>query len=105
MTRPQLEPVAGDTGLFPVMRQLAERVDVALLAVGGWGPPLGRGHLDPRRAAEVVARILPGDRHAHPLGLLGWRGGSSCRAYGGDDAVTETQPSTESSAPTGPDGP
>jgi L-ascorbate metabolism protein UlaG (beta-lactamase superfamily) len=50
---------AGDTGLFPAMRQLAGRVDVALLPVGGWGPTLGRGHLDPRQAAEAAARIRP----------------------------------------------
>jgi L-ascorbate metabolism protein UlaG (beta-lactamase superfamily) len=51
VTRPQLEPFAGDTGLFPAMRALAGRLDVAILPVGGWGPPLGRGHLDSRRAA------------------------------------------------------
>jgi L-ascorbate metabolism protein UlaG (beta-lactamase superfamily) len=50
---------AGDTDLFPAMRQLAGRVDVALLPVGGWGPALGRGHLDPWRAAEAAARISP----------------------------------------------
>lgn len=50
---------AGDTGLFPAMRQLAGRVDVALLPVGGWGLTLGRGHLDPRTAAEAAARIRP----------------------------------------------
>ncbi len=50
---------AGDTGLFRRMRDLAGRVDVALLPVSGWGPRLGRGHLDPRRAAEAVARIQP----------------------------------------------
>ena len=50
---------AGDTDLFPAMRELAGRVDVALLPVGGWGPTLGRGHLDPRRAAEAAVRIGP----------------------------------------------
>jgi L-ascorbate metabolism protein UlaG (beta-lactamase superfamily) len=50
---------AGDTDLFPAMRELAGRVDVALLPVGGWGPSLGRGHLDPLRAADAVARISP----------------------------------------------
>lgn len=49
----------GDTDLFPEMRELAGRVDVALLPIGGWGPRLGRGHLDPRRAAEAAARISP----------------------------------------------
>jgi L-ascorbate metabolism protein UlaG (beta-lactamase superfamily) len=51
---------AGDTNLFPAMSDLAGRVDVALLPVGGWGPTLGRGHLDPVRAAEAAARIQPG---------------------------------------------
>jgi hypothetical protein len=55
VTRPQLEPFAGDTGLFPAMRLLAGRVDVALLLVSGWDPMLGRGDLDPRWAAEAVA--------------------------------------------------
>jgi L-ascorbate metabolism protein UlaG (beta-lactamase superfamily) len=50
---------AGDTDLFPAMRELAGRVDVALLPVGGWGPTVGRGHLDPRRAAEAAERIGP----------------------------------------------
>ena len=50
---------AGDTDLFPAMSDLAGRVDVALLPVGGWGPTLGRGHLDPVRAAEAAERIQP----------------------------------------------
>ena len=50
---------AGDTNLFPGMRELAGRVDVALLPVSGWGLSVGRGHLDPRRAAEAAARISP----------------------------------------------
>jgi L-ascorbate metabolism protein UlaG (beta-lactamase superfamily) len=41
------------------MQELAGRVDVALLPVSGWGPTLGRGHLDPSRAAEAAGRILP----------------------------------------------
>lgn len=50
---------AGDTDLFPEMADLAGGVDVALLPVWGWGPRLGPGHLDPRRAAEAVVRIRP----------------------------------------------
>lgn len=50
---------AGDTSLFAGMSELAGRVDVALLPVGGWGPRLGRGHLDPERAAEAAVRIGP----------------------------------------------
>jgi len=59
VTRPQLEPFARDTGLFPAMRLLAGRVDVALLPVSGWDPMLGRGHLDPRGAAKAVAQVRP----------------------------------------------
>lgn len=50
---------AGDTSLFPGMWDLAGRVDVALLPVSGWGLTLGRGHMDPRDAAEAAVRICP----------------------------------------------
>jgi len=50
---------AGDTDLFPGMRDLADAIDVALLPVWGWGPRLGPGHLDPARAAQAVAMIRP----------------------------------------------
>lgn len=50
---------AGDTDLFPGMSALAGRVDVALLPIGGWGPRVPSGHLDPDRAAEAVARARP----------------------------------------------
>jgi L-ascorbate metabolism protein UlaG (beta-lactamase superfamily) len=41
------------------MTDLTGRVDVALLPVGGWGPRLGAGHMDPGRAAEAAGRIAP----------------------------------------------
>ena len=50
---------AGDTDLFSAMTELAGRVDVALLPVGGWAPRLGSGHMDPSRAAEAAVRIRP----------------------------------------------
>ncbi|MFJ2022555.1 MBL fold metallo-hydrolase [Streptomyces sp. NPDC087897] len=50
---------AGDTGLFDGMADAVGPVDLALLPVGGWGPFLGHGHLDPARAAEALARIAP----------------------------------------------
>ncbi|MEU7592982.1 MBL fold metallo-hydrolase [Streptomyces sp. NPDC039022] len=50
---------AGDTGLFDTMAEEVGAVDVALLPVGGWGPFLGHGHLDARRAAEAAARLAP----------------------------------------------
>lgn len=49
---------AGDTDLFPQMRELGSP-DVALLPVAGWGRKLGPGHLDPLRAAEAVELIAP----------------------------------------------
>jgi L-ascorbate metabolism protein UlaG (beta-lactamase superfamily) len=49
---------AGDTDLFEGMAELAP-VDVALVPIWGWGPALGGGHLDPRRAAEALALVQP----------------------------------------------
>jgi L-ascorbate metabolism protein UlaG (beta-lactamase superfamily) len=54
---------AGDTDLFPGMADLAnglaEGLEVALLPVWGWGPNLGRGHMDPKRAAEALTLLRP----------------------------------------------
>jgi len=50
---------AGDTGWLPELAGLAGQVDVALLPVGGWGPTLGAGHLDPRQAAELTGLLRP----------------------------------------------
>ena len=47
---------AGDTDLFEEMAGLGP-VDVALLPVAGYGPKLGPGHLDERRAAEAAALL------------------------------------------------
>ncbi|HWL45150.1 MAG TPA: MBL fold metallo-hydrolase [Ilumatobacter sp.] len=55
---------AGDTDLFPGMRELGP-IDVALLPIWGWGPTLGEGHLDPGRAAEATEWIDP--RHVLPI--------------------------------------
>jgi L-ascorbate metabolism protein UlaG (beta-lactamase superfamily) len=49
----------GDTDLFPEMADLAPGLDVALLPIWGWGPSLGSGHLDPRRAAEALVLLRP----------------------------------------------
>jgi L-ascorbate metabolism protein UlaG (beta-lactamase superfamily) len=49
----------GDTDLFPEMAGLAPGLDVALLPIWGWGPSLGVGHLDPRRAAEALVLLRP----------------------------------------------
>ncbi|MYS21901.1 L-ascorbate metabolism protein UlaG, beta-lactamase superfamily [Streptomyces sp. DvalAA-14] len=50
---------AGDTGLFDAMAEEVGPCDVALLPVGGWGPFLGPGHLDPERAARALAALAP----------------------------------------------
>lgn len=49
---------AGDTDLFPQMSRLGP-IDVALLPIAGWGPTLGRGHLNPLRAARALGLIRP----------------------------------------------
>ncbi|MFD9978089.1 MBL fold metallo-hydrolase [Streptomyces sp. NPDC059017] len=56
---------AGDTGLFDGMAAAVGPVDLALLPVGGWGPFLGHGHLDPDRAARALAALAP--RSAVPV--------------------------------------
>ncbi len=49
---------AGDTDIFAEMGQLGD-LDVALVPVWGWGPTLGRGHLDPARAADALTLLRP----------------------------------------------
>jgi L-ascorbate metabolism protein UlaG (beta-lactamase superfamily) len=56
---------AGDTDIFPGMADLGPDLDVALLPVWGWGPTLGRGHLDPKRAAQALQLLRP--RFAVPV--------------------------------------
>jgi L-ascorbate metabolism protein UlaG (beta-lactamase superfamily) len=50
---------AGDTDLFAGMADLAGDLDAALLPIGGWGPSIGRGHLDPQRAAVAASMLKP----------------------------------------------
>ena len=49
----------GDTDLFAGMAAWAGGLDAALLPISGWGSSVGRGHLDPRRAAEAAAMLRP----------------------------------------------
>ncbi len=50
---------AGDTALHDAMADLVPLgLDLALVPVGGWGPNLGPGHLDPAGAVEAVRRTL-----------------------------------------------
>jgi L-ascorbate metabolism protein UlaG (beta-lactamase superfamily) len=50
---------AGDTELFDDISDQLPRLDVALLPVGGWGPTLGPGHMDPLDAARAAALLTP----------------------------------------------
>jgi L-ascorbate metabolism protein UlaG (beta-lactamase superfamily) len=50
---------AGDTDIFAGMDRLAPDLDLALLPIWGWGPNVGDGHLNPRRAAEAAALLAP----------------------------------------------
>jgi len=50
---------AGDTDLFAEMDSLADRLDLALVPVWGWGTTLSVGHLDPERAARALALLRP----------------------------------------------
>ncbi|OJV79679.1 MAG: hypothetical protein BGO37_12085 [Cellulomonas sp. 73-92] len=60
---------AGDTGPHPAMAAVPDlldgRVDLALVPVGGWGPRLSGGHLDPVEAARACH--LVGARAAIPV--------------------------------------
>ncbi len=71
----------GDTDVFPGMADLAADLDVALLPVWGWGPNLGPGHMNPRRAAEALMLLRP--RIAIPIhwGTLYPRGLGWFRPY------------------------
>jgi L-ascorbate metabolism protein UlaG (beta-lactamase superfamily) len=50
---------AGDTDLFNGMAEIGRGLDVALVPIWGWGPSAGRGHLNPRRAAEALRLLRP----------------------------------------------
>jgi L-ascorbate metabolism protein UlaG (beta-lactamase superfamily) len=48
----------GDTGPHAAWDEVA-KVDLVLMPVGGWGPTLGRGHLDAEQAAQVIRSTHP----------------------------------------------
>lgn len=50
---------AGDSALTDEMADWAGGCDLTLLPVGGWGPSLGAGHMDPDRAARAAEIIGP----------------------------------------------
>lgn len=51
---------AGDTDLYPDIGDWVPHCDLALLPVGGWGPNLGPGHMNPTRAAEAAEIVHAG---------------------------------------------
>ncbi|HLN77964.1 MAG TPA: MBL fold metallo-hydrolase [Nocardioidaceae bacterium] len=61
--------VAGDTSLYPEMSSLpvmaGGRIDVAIVPIGGWGPRLSEGHMNPEQAARACA--ISGARWAVPV--------------------------------------
>ena len=61
---------AGDTDVFPEMAELARDLDLAILPVGGWGPTLRGGHMDPSRAAEALVLLRPRSAVAVHWGTL-----------------------------------
>ena len=68
---------AGDTRSFAAMSRLAGRVDVALLPVGRWGPPVGPKRLTPARgrAARLVGAKVAIPIHWGTLYVPGFEGG------------------------------
>jgi L-ascorbate metabolism protein UlaG (beta-lactamase superfamily) len=49
----------GDTDVHAAMGELRGKVDVALLPIGGWGPRVPAGHLDPMRAVLALELLEP----------------------------------------------
>ena len=64
--------LAGDTSLYPEMADLPDLaggpIDLAVVPVGGWGPRLSGGHLDPEQAARGLRPRRRGGGGAVPLG-------------------------------------
>ena len=56
---------AGDTAIQPGMHRLAGHVDVALLPVGRWGPPIGPRRLSPTTAVDAATLVAA--RYAVPI--------------------------------------
>jgi L-ascorbate metabolism protein UlaG (beta-lactamase superfamily) len=61
---------AGDTDLFAGMATFAPGLDVAIVPIGGWGPTLRGGHMDPARAAAALALLRPRQAVAVHWGTL-----------------------------------
>ena len=67
--------IAGDTSLYDEMSSLpdlagVERIDLAIVPIGGWGPRLSPGHMGPVEAAEACARTRARTAIAYHWGTL-----------------------------------
>ena len=67
--------VAGDTSLYDEMSSLpdlagVDRLDLAIVPIGGWGPRLSPGHMGPQEAAEACARTRARHALAYHWGTL-----------------------------------
>jgi len=50
---------AGDTDIFPAMQRIGPDLDLAILPIGGWGPSLRGGHMNPTSAAAALTLLRP----------------------------------------------
>jgi len=88
---------AGDTDMYEGMAAI-DAPDVALLPIWGWGPRLGPGHMNPRRAAEAAALLrarLAIPIHwgsLHPMGMRRLMPDQPARQFA--EAVAELAPAT-----------
>ena len=71
---------AGDTDIFPGMADLASDLDLAILPIGGWGPTLRGGHMDPTTAASSLRLLRPRTAVAVHWGTL-WPMGLEASAW------------------------
>jgi L-ascorbate metabolism protein UlaG (beta-lactamase superfamily) len=76
---------AGDTDIFPGMADLASDLDLAILPIGGWGPTLRGGHMDPTTAASALRLLRPRTAVAVHWGTLWPVGMGRVRRHRFDD--------------------
>src|SRR5262249_8296491 len=64
--------LAGDTSIYPEMAEFSDiaggPIDLAVVPIGGWGPRLSGGHMDPVQAAEAWALIAAPPALPYPWG-------------------------------------
>jgi L-ascorbate metabolism protein UlaG (beta-lactamase superfamily) len=90
---------AGDTDIFPGMADLAEDLDLAILPIGGWGPTLRGGHMDPTTAAASLRLLRPRSAVAVHWGTLWPVGLGRVRRHRFDDPGERFIEAAEATAP------